>query len=180
MIILVKGRQRTGKTTVVIGIGLYLVLECGYSTSDIVSNIRLYHEDGTELKEYYYLTNKQMKLYVKIMVEKGLKHKIIIIDEIDRVFSHRFWSNKEQAEALLGLWQDEKLFNWIIGTAHLGRSVDNLIRESCQIEIIAEIDKPANVVDLTILNALDLNVYEDVMYNARLVQSLFKSWDPVV
>jgi SpoVK/Ycf46/Vps4 family AAA+-type ATPase len=179
MITIVKGRQRKGKTTVAVAIALWLVMNAGYKTSEIYSVVRLFHPNGEELSDYHFMTIAQMRSFVREMIEKSYTHIILIIDEIDRVFPHRFWNRFEQTEALLGLWQDEKLFNWIIGTAHLGKSIDLLIRESMQIEIIAEIDKTNDLVNLVVMNALDLEIYPDVLYNARFVQKLFNSWQPV-
>lgn len=179
MIYLVKGRQRKGKTTVAIGIALWYHLNANYPTSDIVSNVTLYKPNGEELREYKRVDIAGMRLFVREMVTKQHRHKILIIDEIDRVFPHRFWNMFQQTETLLGLWQDEKLFNVIIGTAHIGRSVDLLIRESMQIEVFADLDKFTNTVNLVVINALDQEIYDDCMFNARLVQDLFNSWEPV-
>lgn len=132
-----------------------------------------------ELQEYHYLRNKQMLQFFTAMVTKGLKHRIIFVDEIDRVFPHRFWQDREQTEALLGLWQDEKLFNYIIGTAHLGLGIDKTIRESMQIEIITEKGVKGKTANLTVLNALDMEIFDDSMENVEFVQRLFYSWEPV-
>jgi hypothetical protein len=180
MIHIFKGKQRKGKTTVLVGTALWYVLNAGYDVSEIYSNIRLFHPNGEELKTYHFLTISQMRLFVREMVEKGYRHKIIIIDEIDRVFPHRFWNKFGQTEALLGLWQDEKLFNIILGTTHIGKGTDLLIRESMQIEVFTEIDKPRDIVNLVVIDSLNQEIFDDVMYNARFVQRLFNSWDPVI
>jgi Cdc6-like AAA superfamily ATPase len=132
-----------------------------------------------ELENYHYLRNSMMVKFISRMVNKGLKHRIILIDEIDRVFPHRFWQDKVQTEALLGLWQDEKLFNWIIGTAHLGLGIDKQIRESCQIEIISECGIKGKTVDLTVFNALDMDIFGETLENIPLVQRIFYSWEAV-
>jgi hypothetical protein len=132
-----------------------------------------------ELEQYHYVRNRQMVQFVKAMVTKGLKHRIILIDEIDRVFPHRFWQDQEQTEALLGLWQDEKLFNWIIGTAHLGLGIDKQIRESMQVEVITETGIKGKTVNCIVMNALDVEIFQDTMEQVPLVQRLFYSWEPV-
>lgn len=181
MIAIVKGRQRIGKTTIAVGIAVVLVRDFGYSVTDIVSNLHLYKPDGRELSGYHYLNIKGMRAYVRSMVDKGLKHRIIIVDEIDRVFSHRFWQKTEQSESLLGLWQDEKLYNWIIGTAHIGKSVDVLIRECMQLEIIPYYRDTVNdCMRYHTINTLDRRISRGTMHNMKLIQSLFDTREPVV
>lgn len=193
MIYLIKGRQRVGKTTVSTGLcidfvefGTYIErTERGYEsrryeTSDIVSNCHFYKPNGDPLPGYLYLENREMKAYMRNLVKSGERHKIIHIDEIDRVFSHRFWGDKEQADALLGLWQDEKLGHRIVGTAHMGRSVDNLIRESMQIEIIvlravARLDR----IEYGYINILNREVGYGYMSNVSTIQRCFDSLEPI-
>jgi hypothetical protein len=179
MIYIVKGRQRRGKTTVAIGIAIEYVLHCGYKTSEIYSLVRLYKPNGEELQDYHFMTIREMRLFVLHMIEKDIRHVILLIDEIDRVFPHRFWNKLQQSEALLGLWQDEKLFIIIIGTAHVGKAIDKTIRESMQMEIIAEIDKPRQVINLGVIDILNKRVFAGVMGNVSLVQKCFNTRQPV-
>lgn len=189
MIHIIKGRQRKGKTTLLVGKVLDLNIHgraqpgepvYKYPLSSIYSNLRLYRPDGSELPEYHYMKNKEIRQFVKTMVEDGLHHIIIIVDEIDRVFPHRFWNSKEQTEALLGLWQDEKLFVEFFGTAHIGKGIDLIIRESMQFEyIVLELNRKANRLYYKVINILDRRVYDGTMYNLKLVQSLFKTRLPI-
>ncbi len=133
-----------------------------------------------ELDTYHYLTNINMRKFMGNVVKNGLKHKIILIDEIDRVFSHRFWHDREQTESLLGLWQDEKLFNYIIGTAHIGKAIDTLIRESMQVEIITQSEQKGAAIRLNIINKLKVKRVTKFMVNIPLIQKLFYSWEAVV
>jgi hypothetical protein len=178
MIYICKGKQRQYKTTTAVAIALYYHLH-GYALSEIYSDIRLYHESGEELKDYHYLTIQQMREFVRNMVEKGYQHLIILIDEIDRVFPHRFWNRFGQTEALLGLWQDEKLFHIIIGTMHVGKGMDLLLRESMQIEVFTRFDKVNKVVKLVGIDTLNRRIFKDSMVNVALVQKLFNSWKAV-
>lgn len=178
MIYIVKGRQRQYKTTTAVAIALWYHLH-GYALSEIYSTARLYHENGEELKDYHFLTIAEMRLFVRGMVEKHLQHLIVIIDEIDRVFPHRFWNRFEQTESLLGLWQDEKLFHILIGTMHVGKGMDLLLRESMQVEIFTKYDKVNHVVNLVIVDVLNRRVCKDKMLNIDLVQKLFDSRQPV-
>jgi len=181
VIYIIKGRQRVGKTTLSTGLCMYLVQVKGYKLKDLVSNCHFYLPDGSELPEYQYLPNSSMKAYVRDMVKSGARNKIIHIDEIDRVFSHRFWSNKAQAEALLGLWQDEKLGDQIIGTAHIGKSIDNLIRECMQIEIIAlKRDVKRDIMTYGFINILNRERGYGYMNNLALVQRCFDTREAIV
>lgn len=180
MIVIIKGRQRAYKTTLGVGYMLHLVLDCGYKISDIVANCHLYKEDGTELVGYQYKNIKAMRQYVREMVDKGETRKIIFIDEIDRVFSHRFWQRVEQSEALIGLWQDEKLYNYIIGTAHIGRSVDVIIRDCMQIEMIPLFpDIKNDCLRYALINVLNKSIGTGIMKHLSLVQKLFNTREPI-
>jgi hypothetical protein len=179
MIYIFKGKQRQYKTTVMVAAALYYT-QHGYALSEIYSDIRLYHSDGEELKDYHYLTIPQMRIFVREMVEKGKRHIMLIIDEIDRVFPHRFWNRAGQTEALLGFWQDEKLFIIVLGTMHLGKGMDLLLRESMQVEIFTKHDRLNHVVKLVVVDTLNRRVFKSTMANIELVQKLFNSWDPVI
>lgn len=188
MIYIIKGRQRKGKTTVAVGLCLHLVTRGfgfgddyrQYDVSDIVSNFRLYKPDGSELETYHYVTSKQMRLFMRKMVEQGISNKIILIDEIDRVFSHRFWQKNEQSETLLGLWQDEKLQNIVIGTCHVGRSIDLLIRQCMHALFMVKQDKVRQTIRIININVADRQISTWLMRNVRTIQTLFKTREPVV
>lgn len=179
MIYIIKGRQRQYKTTTMVAAALYYHTVVGYKVEEIYSNIRLYHENGEELAGYHYLTIREMRLFVREMVERGYTHKLIIIDEIDRVFPHRFWNKFQQTEALLGLWQDEKLFNIILGTTHVGKGIDLLLRESMQFEVFTKFDKIRRVVKLVVIDNLNHRLFKSTMPAVGLVHKLFNSWEPV-
>jgi len=178
MIYIFKGKQRQYKTTTMVAAALWYHLR-GYALSEIYSNIRLYHPNGEELKSYHYKNIAEMRLFVREMVEKGFQHIIVIIDEIDRVFPHRFWNRFGQTEALLGLWQDEKLFIIVMGTMHIGKGMDLLLRESMQVEVFTKFDKVNKVVKLVGVDTLNRRIFKDKMINVALVQKLFDSWKAV-
>jgi hypothetical protein len=179
MIYIFKGRQRQYKTTTMVGAVLWYVLNGGYKTSEIYSNVRLYHDNGEELTEYHYLNIALMRQFVREMVERGYTHKLIVIDEIDRVFPHRFWNKYQQTEALLGLWQDEKLFNIVFGTTHVGKGIDLILRECMQFEIFTKYDKRRRAVKLVVIDNLNRKIIRSSMVNISLVQKLFNSWQPI-
>jgi hypothetical protein len=179
MIYIFKGKQRQYKTTAMIAAALWYHVRGGYALSEIYSNIRLFHPDGTELKDYHYLTIAEMRLFVRDMVGKGYRHIIIIIDEIDRVFPHRWWNKLGQSEALIGLWQDEKLFLVVLGTMHIGKGMDLLLRESMQIEAFTRLDKRTHTVKIVGIDTVNRRLFKSSMVDIDLVQKLFDSWKAV-
>jgi hypothetical protein len=181
MVGLIKGKQRIGKTSWLIAIVLWLCWYGGYKPSEIVANLHLYNEDGSPLQGYHYLPNKDMKIFIAQMIPRKIEHIIVLIDEIDRVFSHRTWHNTEQLETLIGLWQDEKCFYNVWGTAHLGLSVDSLIREISQVEIIVkEKDFTNNRLSGVVINSLNKEVFNQSMNELALIQKLFRTRERIV
>ena len=111
MIWAIRGFQDKGKTALAVGIILELCSHYGFAYDEVVANIPLLFPVE---KPPHSINNIQMKKYVLDMVTRGLKHKILLIDEADRVFPARFWQKEGQTEALIGLWQDYKLFNYVL------------------------------------------------------------------
>jgi hypothetical protein len=174
MIVGVRAFQDKGKTALAIGTAKELVLYHGYSTAEVVVNLNLRWPDC------HVLTNPQMRQYITRMVTHGLKHKIIILDEVDRLFPARFWHDKEQTEALIGLWQDVKLFNWIIYTAHKGTGTDIILRECTQVELEPEYDELRDLIDFTVYNAIDGLVYDDALLNvSKTIFPDYDRWEPI-
>jgi hypothetical protein len=168
-----KGRQDTGKTLTMVATLQELCLRHGYSPSEAVGNV------GVNLDGFVKLNNDGLREYVKRTCSEGLRHKIILIDEIDSVFPARFWSDKAQTETLLGLWQDVKLFNWVLYTAHLGKAIDKIIRDCTQIVVIPEYVREDDAIYLEIIDGLDLMVFGDVIYPASAVFPLYDRWEVV-
>lgn len=190
MIYIIKGRQRVGKTTLSTLLAAKYVRDFDYKLDDTTANYHLYKSFSQKIElprrtelagsgGYLYVTNLGMRAAVKQMVHDGATRKIYLIDEIDRVFSHRFWSDKAQAETLLGLWQDEKLENVIIGTCHVGRSIDILIRQSMQYELVVL----KQIGDVMVFGMIDiLNHRPATIWTAsgtHMVQDKFNTREPV-
>lgn len=160
MIVGIRAFQDTGKTALAVGTIIELCLRHGYGFDEVVANIQL--EFPVEQKPHC-INNQLMKLYIKEMVTKGLKHKIVLLDEADRLFPARFWQQKEQTEALIGLWQDYKLFNYIIYTAHEGTGIDIVLRSVTQIELVPNYDARNDCIPFVIYNAIDGFVDDDCL-----------------
>lgn len=160
MIIGIRAFQDTGKTALAIGTILELCLHHGYAFDEVVANISLNFPVD---HQPHCVNNQLMKLYIKEMVTKGLRHKVVLMDEADRLFPARFWQQKEQTEALIGLWQDYKLFNYIIYTAHEGTGIDIVLRSVTQVELVPDYDAKNDCIPFVIYNAIDGFVDDDCL-----------------
>lgn len=175
MIYGIRGWQDTGKTALAIGVAKELVFRHGYAFDEVVANLSLTRWPGA-----HSLTVPEMRLYVRKMVRTGLKHKIIILDEADRLFPARFWHNAEQTEALLGLWQDEKLFNRVIYTSHHGTSIDLMMRQTTQIELEPDYDSFNDCIPFRVYNAIDGIVYDDCLLDvSKMIFPDYNRWEVV-
>lgn len=177
MILGIRNWQDTGKTALGVGTIEELVFRHGYGFDEVVANIDL---KFPVFPRPLCVNNDGMRSYVKKMVEQGVKHKIIFIDEADRVFPARFWQRPEQTNALVGLWQDYKLFNYIIYTAHRGTGIDVILREVTQIELEPEYDSKNDCIPFTIYNGLDGIVSDDCLLNvSKNIFPYYDRWEVV-
>ena len=115
MIIGICGWQGSGKTLTMVAATYELAYSLGPLGYQVVGNVAL-----PRIK-HRLLDVQGLRLWVGVMVRQHVSKSIVLIDEIDRVFPARFWGDREQSESLIGLWQDEKLGNYILYTAHRGR-----------------------------------------------------------
>lgn len=177
MIVAVRAFQDKGKTALAVGAILELCARHGYSYNEVVGNLQFkFPVDNPP----HSINNMQMRAFVRDMVSKGLKHKIVLIDEADRVFPARFWQKPEQTDALIGLWQDYKLFNYVIYTAHEGTSVDIVLRQVTQIELSPEYDPVNDCINFTIFNAIDGFVDDDCLLNvSRNIFPYYDRWEVI-
>ena len=174
MITGIKGIQDTGKTAVAVAIVMELVAHHGYAWSDVVANIMIKREG------VHCITNELMRKYVAKMVTGGLRHKVILFDEADRLFPARFWQEREQSEALIGLWQDVKLFNNIIWTGHIGTSVDVMLRQTTQVGIIPHYIRTQDLIKVYVFNGLYRRKFMLTCPNvSKTIFPFYNRWDIV-
>jgi hypothetical protein len=125
----------------------WLIKHKGWKWEQVVSNVTILVPAAQG--KYQHLNNAEMKQYIKMMVDNEYIEKIIIIDEIDRIFPARNAFDKEQIAILTGLWQAGKCRNIILYTEHIGGSVvDLIIRDSTDISYIPHYDKGTNKIGL--------------------------------
>jgi hypothetical protein len=155
MIIAVRQFQNQGKTA----LAMILIKEFlrigaryinGFRQSDVVGNVIF-----KDMPEAHSCNNARLKAYIKAMVEKGTTHKIVFADEADRIWPARFWQKPEQTESLIGLWQDYKLFNILIWTAHEGTGVDVILRSVTHIELTPKYINRDNAIYARVYNGLE-------------------------
>ena len=174
MITGIRGQQSKGKTALMVASIIELLIFGGYQPDEVVVNFAL-HIPGVHC-----IPNDKMRQFLKMMIERGLKHKIIGITEIDRMLPARFWHQAEQTDTLLGLWQDEKLFNWIFWDAHIGSSVDLMLRQTTQIELLPEYEKVNDRILFTVINTLNRESHEETCDNvSKRVFPFYNRWEVI-
>ncbi len=165
--------QGKGKSLGAVILMLDLVFFHGYDFSDVHSNIAL------KLPDVHNYNNADLREFIKKTAKEGLRHQIILIDEVDSVFPHRFFTSNEQTETLLGFWQDEKLFNWIFYTNHLTLGCDIIIRKSTQISVIPNYTIKDDLLHLKIINSLHMRVFDRVIPNVSRFFDYYDRWEHI-
>lgn len=162
-----------GKTSLAVHHVLYLLSFGGYRPEEVISTVKIL-VPGCE-----YVDGDGMMKFLQVMVARKLRHRIVLIDEADGIVSHRFWSDKVQTKALLGMWQDVKLFNWILWTGHLGGSVDLLLRECTHITIIPVYDKESGNTRAWVIDNFSLRAYPVTYVGVKKSLAFYDRWAPV-
>jgi hypothetical protein len=169
MIIEVKGWQSSGKGLVTVACDLHHLRFDGYSPDEVYVNYKLL------IPGVHCLKNQDMVQFCTDMVKKGYKHKLINITEADRVFPARYWQKIAQTEALLGMWQDEKLFNIVYYDVHAGTGVDVNLRNVRQMAMLPKYDKFHDLVNIHVINGLYGTEYDLVLPNVS--KNIFPKYD---
>lgn len=174
MITSIRGIQDCGKTaTMVAAIRQHLLCD-GYVPDEVYVNFKL------NIPGCHCLNNAQMRLFIRKMIAEGLRHKIIGITEADRLFPARFWNNREQTETLLGLWQDEKLFNLVYYDAHIGTSVDLVLRQTRQMAMIPKYFKVLDKIRVLYINGLFRREYYLWIDNvSKVIFPYYNRWEVI-
>lgn len=168
-----KAQKGKGKTISMIATAIEYVVNGGYTWSECIGNVSLRVKDDG----YTYMDNSEIRRYVSDMYKNNVRHKILLLDEIDSVFPARFFKNDDQTGALVGLWQDEKAFHKILYTTHLGKSTDKIIRDSTQILIIPNFDRELDMVQLKVINGDELKVGYKYIHNISRFYWIYNRWD---
>lgn len=170
MIVGFKAAQDMGKTSLMVMTCLDLIAFHGYDAHEAFGNV-LVRVDG-----FNAMSSASLVETMKQMVRDKWRHKIILLDEVDRVFPHRFWQDKQQTQALLGLWQDVKLFNFVMWTAHLGGAVDVLLRECTQSIVMPKYNKERDESRIEIIDNWNLRTRSATVCCLSRVFSWYDRW----
>lgn len=170
---LVQG-QRKGKTAVLVAIALWLMGFGGYKPTDVCGNLSIFIEG------YRKFSNEQLLAMLRVMVEKHVRGKVVLISEADRAFPPRFWHDQKQTHALIGLQQDEKLGNWFVYDTHW-RGVDVLLESAAQYEIIPIYRPALDRIDLEIIGLQDMipHYAKTITNVSRRVFPYYDTYEPV-
>jgi hypothetical protein len=166
-----RGYQDMGKTMCMVRFYQHLVDAWGYSPNESVGNLHIgseltntnpsLHYGGKYGTGYQALKGDDLRQYLWDMTHKPYRHRIVMIDEIDSEFPARMFQSREQTEIMLRLWHNKKLRNFIMYTSHLGEGTDLILRLATNFEILPHgIDWINNCIPITVINALDGDVYD--------------------
>ena len=174
MIVLITNTQDKGKTLTMVHTMADLVANHGYKPKEVVGNLTI------RMKGYTKYSNEELKKYIEVMVTKGIRHKIVMIDEVDGVYPARFWNRGRQTEQLLGMWQDWKLFNWFLMTGHKGNAgVDLIVRATSSVYIEPTYIKGEDTIYLTYYNKREDRFGYDSIKPASAMFPFYNRWQPI-
>lgn len=174
MIIEVCGKQGCGKSSLVASL-VFNFLRRGYEERDLIANCMFPLFGG-----YRKVDNKGMIRFLREFVEKGERNKIIVCEEIDKVFAARLWSGKEQTETATNIWHMRKMGNQFIYTSHLGKVTDVIVRNEVNICYMPEYDERRNQLRVAVLDADYNEVGRCMLSNVSKYFNMFESYEPIV
>lgn len=160
--------QDQGKTLCAVAQAVQLVRKGSYQPEEVYGNVSL------AMPGSHFLCSDDMRQLMGDIVRQGRRHLILLIDEINRVYPARFWSDKERTMELLTIWQDIKSFMQIIYTTHVGNSVDLLVREATQFVMVPRYFPAQDLVRIYSINGLDMKPGKWYLQPAS---SIFKEYD---
>lgn len=144
------GNANAGKTLTMVAFFMRLCILHGYKPEEACGNLRL-NIDG-----YTYMPNPELRKYIHQIyrVEReDTWHRIILVDEIDGLYSHLDWMDKTQQADLKFLWQDFKKMNYMIWTKHRGIGINKIIRDATIAAMKPYMDREHDIMRVAIGNA---------------------------
>jgi len=162
--------QDQGKTLCAVAQAIQLVLKGSYHPDEVYGNVKL------TMPGSHFLNSDDMRQLMGDIVKQGRRHLIIIIDEVNRVYPARFWSDKDRTLELLTIWQDVKSFQQIIYTTHVGNSVDLLVREATQFVNVPRYFPAQDLVRVYSINGLDMKATKWILQPASAYFEEYDRW----
>ena len=158
-----RGTENTGKSLWIAHFYRHLIDKCGYSPFEATGNMTF---KGVYGIGYTVRKGEVLHQYLWDLTHIPLRHKIVIIDEIDSEFPARFFPSREQTQIALRMWHTAKLHNYILYASHLGHGADLIFDLATHFEIIPqEIDWQFGTMDFTVINGLDREVSDWTAYD---------------
>ena len=146
----------------------------GYSPREVVGNLTI------KMRGYTKYTKDELRQYIENMLKHEVRHKVVLIDEVDGVYPARFWNRGRQTEQLLGMWQDFKLFNWFLMTGHIGNAGSDLIvRSAASVYVEPTYIKGEDTIYLKVFNKQRNSLSYDSIYPASAMFPYYKRWEPI-
>lgn len=109
------GGQDCGKTSLMVIDAIYDHYVLGHNKpGEQFGNLHL------DLKNYTYLPSGGLLELMKVIIQKKWVHKCLYFDEADRTLMPYKWFDDELQDAVVGCWQDVKMYNIIRYTTHYG------------------------------------------------------------
>jgi hypothetical protein len=139
--------QGQGKNLAMVGMTAYFVT----NFPDIYSYDRVYANFHTLFPGAHYLTNKEMKVFIRKVfasVENGgemssgeYDNIIILVDEIDGLYPQWGHGDKECQRDLSGVYQDEKMHIQMFCSTHREENYNKIIRDASLIYTKVKLNK---------------------------------------
>lgn len=164
-----------GKTLAMVATIVELIGRCGYVGDDVHANMEI------RIPGVHQYDNAGIRLYLREVLKMGVRHKIIVMDEIEGIFPARAFKDKLQTSDLNGLWQMTKMEHWLLFTCHKGTVIDKIIRDCTQISVEPEYDEETDILRMDIINGVDNEegIVREV-FPASEVMPLYDRFAPVV
>jgi hypothetical protein len=124
------------------------------------------------------LDKSGIREYFGNLVREEHRNEIIILDEVDTIFSHRFWQNRQQSERILDAFQDEKLNLLIISTSHQGKGFDLILRDACRLIFVTDYSHFTGLTKVT-FGYTDCDLKGEFTVDVRAIFPHYHRWSVV-
>jgi hypothetical protein len=168
------GGQDCGKTSLMVKAAIYdhYVLKYNHPGEQF-GNLHL------DLKHYTYLPSEGIIELMAVMLRRKWLHKCLYIDEADRVLSPYWWFKEEQQDAVLGSWQDIKMYNIIRYTTHFG-DVNIMLRRATQRVVLPHFFKDYDATLAKLIRPHDRWYTHRIMYKISQSFNVYDRWEVIV
>lgn len=158
-----RGTENSGKSCLIAHIYRYLIDKGEYSPFEGTGNLTFKGKYGVG---YTVRKGEILHQYLWDLTHIPLRHKIVIIDEIDSEFPARLFSSRRQTKIALRMWHTAKLHNYILYSSHLGRSTDLIWDLATHYALYPKgINWQDSTIDFSVIDALHKRTSEQTAYD---------------